>query len=273
MVSVMAVLQVKLIGRAAEMALLAGTLAQARVGRPAIVILSGEAGIGKTRLVQELVDYAVAGDFLVAIGRSAPVISTRLPYGPVVNLIDDVLRQCPELTGSVAPEVWRGVAPLTGARPGGLSTPDLNLASTRLFAGFAEVLAVESRQRPILLVLEDLHWADPASVDLIAFAARQLRSDRIVLLLTHRPAGAPRRSQVRSALAELRRLDITVDLNLGALPDSAVNELLDVLPIPPDPLHRERIMALAEGIPFFALHLSGLDDEGRVPSQRRSGTC
>lgn len=261
---------IPLIGRNAELAVLVRTLGTARSGEPSIVIVSGEAGIGKTRLVEELVERAQTDGFLVATGRCSPVISTRLPYGPVVDLIADVLRQCPDLQGLVPPEAWQGVAPLTGrAAPTNPGTPDLNLASTRLFAGFAEVLAVESRRRPVLLVVEDIHWADPASVDLLAFAARKLRGSPIVLLLTNRPAGAPRRSPVRSALAELRRLDITVDLQLDVLVDAAVAELLDVLPEPPGTLHRERITALAEGIPFFALHLAARQDDGAVPARLR----
>jgi DNA-binding CsgD family transcriptional regulator/tetratricopeptide (TPR) repeat protein len=265
----MAVHQTPLIGRATEMSLLAGTLDAARENRPSIAIVSGEAGIGKTRLVEEFAEHATNIGFLVAFGRSAPVISTRLPYGPVVGLIGDVLRQCPDLALSVAPEVWRGVAPLTGSAPEGPTIADLNLASTRLFAGFAEVVAVESRRRPLLLVVEDMHWADPATIDALAFAARQLRGNAIVLVLTNRPAGAPRRSPVRSALGELRRLDITVDLQLGPLPDSAVQELLDDLPVPPDPQRRQRIADLAEGIPFFALHLASHRDDGSVPARLR----
>ena len=72
------------------------------------------------------------------------------------------------------------------------------MASTRLFAGFVEVLSVVSEQRPIMVVLEDMHWADPASVDLVAFTARNLRRDRILLGLTNRPAGAAPRSPVRT---------------------------------------------------------------------------
>jgi len=225
----MATQTARLVGRVAELTQLTEALSAARDGRPAIAIISGEAGIGKTRLVEELVEHAQAAGFLVAAGMCSPVSSTRLPFGPIVDLVADVLRQCPDLAASVPAEVWRGVSPLTGQQQAETAGPDLPLASTRMFAGFAEFLSVESRQRPVLLIIEDLHWADPASVDLIAFAARKLRQDRILLVVTHRPTGAPRRSPVRSTLAELRRLTDTVDVTLGGLADAAVQEFAQLV--------------------------------------------
>jgi DNA-binding CsgD family transcriptional regulator len=259
----------RLVGRADEVALVIEAARAARAGRPSVVIVSGEAGIGKTRLVEEVTERALTEGFLVAAGQCSPVSGTRLPYGPVVDLVSDLLRQHPDLPGEVPVEVWRGVAPLTGVEEQAPAAPDLNLASTRLVAGFVEVLSAVSRQRPALLVVEDVHWADPASVDLIAFVARKLRDDRIVLLLTNRPAGARSRSPVRSALGELKRLDSTTDIRLDPLPDSALEELLLELPVPPEPPVRSRIAALAEGIPFFALHLALHDDGRAVPPRIR----
>ena len=205
-----------LVGREDQLTLLVEALRAAGTGQPGTVIVSGEAGIGKTRLVEAAVDHALTEGFLITSGQCSPVSGTRLPYGPVVDLLVDLQRQLPDLPSSVPIEAWRGVAPLTGAAEQ-VSAVDSNMASTRLFAGFVEVLSVVSEQRPVMVVVEDMHWADPASVDLVAFAARRLRQDRILLGLTNRPAGASPRSPVRTALGELKRLGNTTDISLGPL--------------------------------------------------------
>ena len=238
-------------------------LRAAHSGHPGTVIVSGEAGIGKTRLVEELVDGALTEGFQVALGNCSPVRGTRLPYGPVVDLVSDLIRQSPDLAKLVTAEAWRSVGVLAGVDDELPIGRALEVASARLFAGFVELLAVASRRQPALIVVEDVHWADPASTDLVLFAARKFQHDRILLVLTHRPAGAPPRSAVRSALAEIRRLPRTTDISVGPLPDSAIATLIDELPAaPPQPL-RDRITAACDGIPFFALHWA-LHGKGRA---------
>ncbi len=260
--------QGRLVGREDQLTLLVEALRAAGTGQPGTVIVSGEAGIGKTRLVEAAVDHALTEGFLITSGQCSPVSGTRLPYGPVVDLLVDLQRQLPDLPSSVPIEAWRGVAPLTGAAEQ-VSAVDSNMASTRLFAGFVEVLSVVSEQRPVMVVVEDMHWADPASVDLVAFAARKLRQDRILLGLTNRPAGASPRSPVRTALGELKRLGNTTDISLGPLPDPAMQQLLEGLPTPPEPSLQAQITAQSQGNPFFALHLALHREARSVPPRLR----
>ncbi len=254
-----------LVGRAAELDSLLDALRSAADGRPGTVIVSGEAGIGKTRIVEELLRSADTAGFLVVLGNCSPVSGTLLPYGPVVDLLADLLRGFPELPASVPAEVWRSVAWLTDSPgtvdDGGAQVSSGDFAATRLFGGFVELLAIASRRKPILLALEDIHWADPASVDLIVFATRKLRRDRILLVLTNRPPGPG--GTVRGALTEIRRLPNTTDVTLGPLSDSVMMTLLEQLPSRPSADVCEQIRAVCDGVPFFALHLAQ-HSQGRV---------
>jgi DNA-binding CsgD family transcriptional regulator len=251
--------QLRLVGRDRELELLTGAFRTASTGRPGIVIVSGEAGIGKTRLVEELMEHAATARGLVASGSCSPVSGARLPYGPVVELVASLLRQLPDLPALMPEEAWLAVAPLTGVRVHAWELPDLRLASTRLFVGFVEMLAAASARRSALLVVEDVHWADQGSVDLLTFAARRLGRERILLVVTNRPAGAQRPVPIRSALGELRRLPGTVDVSVEPLSPSSTRELVAELTGGPARSQLEQIAQRSGGIPFFALHLATYD--------------
>jgi DNA-binding CsgD family transcriptional regulator len=251
--------QLRLVGRDRELKLLTDSLRAASTGRPGTVIVSGEAGIGKTRLVEELMEHAATTGGLVASGSCSPVSGARLPYGPVVDLIASLLRQVPDLPALVPEEAWLAVAPLTGLRVNAWELPDLRLASTRLFVGFVELLAAASARQLALLVVEDVHWADQASVDLLTFVARRLGRERILLVVTNRPAGTQQPVPIRSALGELRRLPSTVDVSVDPLSPSSVRALVAELPAGAARSQLDEIAERSGGIPFFALHLATHD--------------
>jgi len=122
--------RLRLVGRDRELNVLTSALRAAATGRPGTVIVTGEAGIGKTRLVEELTDRAEAAGSVVASGACSPV-STRLPYGPVVDLVTGLLRQVSDLPKLVPEEAWSAVASLTGVRVHARYLPDARLGSTR----------------------------------------------------------------------------------------------------------------------------------------------
>ncbi len=258
---------IPLVGRDAEFAILVEALRAAGAGTPQTVIVSGEAGIGKTRLVEEAVAWATDAGFLVATGQCSPVSATRLPYGPLADLVGDLRRQRPEIADAVSPEVWRGVAPLTGSDAPAAAS-DLSFGATRLFAGFVELIGVLAPQ-PMVLIIEDVHWADPASMDLIGFACRKLRGECILAVLTSRSAGTRSRSASRSVLAELRRLPNTAEISLPPLSEASTRELVGRLPDTTTPSRLDAISALSEGNPFFVLHLARHADGNGVPPQLR----
>lgn len=258
-----------LVGRAEEFAILQQALLAAAIGSPSTVILSGEAGIGKTRLCQELISQARTEGFVTTVGRCSPVSGSRIPYGPVVDLLDALLRRDPGLPSRVPAEVWRSVAWLTGAAGDPAVSGARDVAAARLFAGFTELVGTASRRAPVLVVIEDVHWIDSASLALLVFAVRKLRSARILLLVTNRPEDARTALPVRAALAEMRRAPDTVDVTLGPLSAQAMAELLEPFTGLSDAHAVARIGAVSDGNPFFALHLA-IHGRGRViPSSLR----
>jgi DNA-binding CsgD family transcriptional regulator len=260
--------RLRLVGRDRELSLLTGALRDASAGRPATAVVTGEAGIGKTRLVEEVVDHAAGAGSLVASSACSPASTGRLPYGPVVDLVAALRRRLPDLARMVPEEAWSAVAPLTGARVHARDLPDLRLASTRLFVGFVELLAAASARQPALFAVEDVHWADPASVDLLTFAARRLREERVLLMLTSRPTRGQPAVPARSALGELGRIPSTVHVSLDPLAPSSVRALVAELPGGPAPSQVDEIARRSGGIPFFALHLATHGDGEVSPHLR-----
>jgi DNA-binding CsgD family transcriptional regulator len=213
-------------------------------------------------------EHAATAGGLVASSSCSPVSAGMLPYGPVVDLVAGLRRQLPDLESLVPEEAWLAVAPLTGVRVHTRDLPDLRLAFTRLFVGFVELLVAASTGQLALLVVEDVHWADPASVDLLTFAARRLRRERVLLVLTSRPTGGQPAAPARSALGELRRMPTTVHISLDPLAPSSVRALVAELPGGPPSAQADEIARRSGGIPFFALHLATRHD-GQVSAHLR----
>src|SRR4051794_10420698 len=108
----------RLVGRAAEWETLRAARAGARAGDGSVVLVTGDAGIGKTRLIEELSAVAAADGWRAGVGACAPVVGTRLPYAPVVDLIGELRRGRPDLAAEVPPEIRRSIGMLTGDVPG-----------------------------------------------------------------------------------------------------------------------------------------------------------
>jgi len=163
----------RLIGRSAELAELAAALADATDGRPSLAFVAGESGVGKTRLLAELERRARDGGALVLAGDSIDLGGeSELPYLPLVAALRPLARSGhPALTEPVR----EAVAPLL---PGlGVATPELRSAAghgaqARLFEGLLSLLDALGQERPVLLVIEDLHWADRSTRAALTFLAR-----------------------------------------------------------------------------------------------------
>src|SRR5262249_13761833 len=150
------------VGRTRELARLQEALAGVGSRKGATVLVSGDAGIGKTRLASELAARARADGFEVLVGRCIDLVGTELPYQPFV----DALR-------TLGPEL-----PLID---GGSEGSQLGVFERTL-----ELIAGRAESAPVLLVLEDLHWADPSTLDLVVFLAHNLEQRRVLLLATYR---------------------------------------------------------------------------------------
>jgi len=256
-----------LLGRTEVLAALTGVLADARDGHSATVVLSGEAGIGKTRLVEEISQLAVAAGDAVVVGRCWPVTGGTPPYGPVIDLLRELIDQQPGLPDEISAEVGGSLRALTEGADVSTMPTDPRLQLARLAASTVALLRAASTRRPLAAVIEDLHWTDDATVDVLSFWARKLAGYRITLIVTVRTEEMPRSSALGTALTELRRLPDTLQLDLPQLPDGTIAALLANLPTPPT--DADRVIRLCQGNPFIALQLATQRTDGPVPPTLR----
>ena len=239
-----------LVGRARERALLRERLAAACAGQGSLVLIGGEAGIGKTALAEALEQAAAGYGALMLAGRCYDLTDTP-PYGPWTEL----LGQVPAVAGLPPPAV------LT---PGGVVEAVASQAA--LFAQVRDYLTSLAAQRPLVLLLDDLHWADPASLDLLRFLARGLKTVPLLLLGTYRADELTRRHPLYTLLPLLVREAQAVRLDLHRLDDAAVRALVGArYQLPPVDAARlaAYLQAHAEGNPFYIGEvLRTLDEEG-----------
>jgi predicted ATPase len=221
-------------------------------------VLSGEPGIGKTRLCAEIAERAMAAGCRVLSGHCQE-ISAEIPYLPFVEVIeaalgDSATRGSDLLAGGNAdlsplfPELPR--QPFDAAASNAALAPaEQRRQLFRAFTGFLHRLAAE---RPLVLVIEDLHWADPSTLLLLGHVARQLAGAPISVIATHRDAPAEVGSELRRLLEELVRLRIARSIALRPLAVSAVEAMVGNLAAqePPPQLVIEMYRETG-GNPFF----------------------
>jgi DNA-binding CsgD family transcriptional regulator/tetratricopeptide (TPR) repeat protein len=244
------------IGRAVELGQLDAVLDRAGQGRPQVVLVAGDAGVGKTRLLLALADRARRRGMRVLSGGCVELGDIGLPYLPVVDALRE-LADDPEEAGLLAGAAM--TAPglgrlLPGIEPAGPAGDDLD--QLQVLDALRAVLVGLSERSPVLLVLEDLHWADRATRDLVAFLARTLRSGRVTLAVSYRSDELHRRHPLRPLLAELVRLPAVERLELAPFTRAELAEHLEAIAGAPLPAEQvEAIHARSEGNPFYAEQL------------------
>jgi DNA-binding CsgD family transcriptional regulator/tetratricopeptide (TPR) repeat protein len=218
-----------LVGRAAELGRLTALLAEAEAGQPVVVLVSGDAGVGKTRLVSELSRRAASQGFTVLSGHCAELADT-VPYLPLADALRDAVTG-PSARGAVAdalaarPVLSRLLPDRQPSEAGDLP----GLAQQQLFGAVLGMLAELAEAGPVLLVLEDLHWADRSTRDLVTFLSRVLHRERIALVATYRTDDMHRRHPLRPVVSELLRLPSVTAVDLGPLDSAAMAEHLTML--------------------------------------------
>ncbi|MER5694476.1 AAA family ATPase [Streptomyces mirabilis] len=247
------------IGRDDELARLTGVLDRARSGTPRAVVLSGDAGVGKTRVLTEAAAHATRTGMTVLTGHCVDLGDVGLPYLPFTEILG-VLGGDERFAAALAahPAVER----LLGS---GSGTDTDTGSRLRLFEGVAGLLADAADITPLLLVLEDLHWADQSSRDLLRFLLSRgvlqnptpgSPTHHLALFASYRSDDLHRRHPLRPLLAELARLPSVDRLELRPMADAEVARLVRALRT--DALSDttvRRIVDRAEGNAFYAEEL------------------
>jgi tetratricopeptide (TPR) repeat protein len=247
-----------LVGRLAESSALDETLhmcAEGRKGSPVAVIIAGDAGIGKSRLAAEMSGRAATAGWQVLSAGCLDLAEGSVPYLPLV----DALRAFTPTELPPVLEHWRHGE----TEPAG---PELSpdVARGRVYAAYLDLLRARSDEAPLLLVVEDVHWADRATRDLLSYLIRGLGTPqsgaRMLVLLTYRSDELTRTSPVRAWLSELHRLPGVTQFELGPLDQADVRAQLASLGNF-DRREAQEIYRRSEGNPFYVEELAALWSE------------
>src|SRR6201993_2947737 len=214
----------RMVGRDDELGRLLTLLDDAEASRSVVALVSGDAGVGKSRLVAEAMQLAAGRGFTVLSGQCAE-LGDSVPYLPLADAlrgaaqsmaVRDALSSRPAL-GRLLPEGGEG--PIVDSDRSGL-------ARQQMLGGVLGLLAELAAATPVLLVLEDLHWADASTRDLVTFLSRMLHRERVALIDTYRTDDLHRRHPLRPVVAELLRLPSVIAVDLAPLDPSALAEHL-----------------------------------------------
>jgi DNA-binding SARP family transcriptional activator/type II secretory pathway predicted ATPase ExeA len=215
------------VGRERELTALRAALEGAESGAGGFVVVSGEAGAGKTRLIRDVAQDAARRDMLVLHGSSDPAVMT--PYQPVREWLAFLLRVCDRhaLDECVGDERLRLLLELTHPRVAPLpERGDPEAERYELQTAAAELVSAISRLHPLLLVADDVHWADTETLHLLRRLARVAPESRVLVLAGVRDPGEEIGPTLAETLADLSRLDGVIRLRLGNLNDEEVGAFL-----------------------------------------------
>ncbi|MFD8964120.1 AAA family ATPase [Streptomyces sp. NPDC059568] len=245
------------VGRAGELTVLTQALARATAGEPQALLIAGEAGVGKTRLVEELLRLACERKAVVAVGGCVEIGADGLPFAPFSTALRSLRRQLPDELAAAAEgqeaELAR-ILPELGRSDRGALGED---GTARLFELTARLLERLAADRTVVLVLEDLHWADASTRHLLAYLFRALRRGRLVVLATYRADDIHRRHPLRPLLAELDRLRSVRRIELSRFTRAEVRrQLTGILAAEPDPALLDQIFERSDGNAFFVEELA-----------------
>lgn len=255
-----------LVGRRSEVAALTDALTRARAGHPTAVLLGGDAGVGKTRLVSRLAEQAGRDGATVVVTHCVDLGEVGLPYLPFAEALTQL--SAGPATADVVAQVAATRPSLTRLLPalGGLPPTDDEGSRLQLFDGIAAVLAATGRaDAPLVLVLEDLHWADSSTRDVLRFLVARMRSEHLLLVGTYRSDDLHRRHPLRPVLGELVRHPRVERLDLAPFTAGELQEFGELVSGGRlDPGVLRGVLERSEGNAYFAEELLEADD-GELP--------
>ena len=255
-----------LVGRSGQLSALDAALAGAARGDPSAVMVGGEAGVGKSRLVREFAERSRGAGARVLIGGCLELGADSLPFTPFTAVLRELVRDLGAagvaslLPGGSSPELAR-LLPEFGTPAG----PDeAGEARARLFEQMLLVLERLAEAGPVVLVIEDMHWADQSTRDLLAFLIRNQGSlDGVLIVVTYRSDDLHRTHPLRPLLAELDRIDWVTRMDLARLTRQDTGRLMAQITgrEPGDGL-LAAVYGRAEGNPLFVEALVGDGEPG-----------
>ena len=266
------------VGREAELSAIADGVDGGRDGRSSTLMLAGEAGVGKSRLVAEAMRMASERGMQVLRGSCVNIGAAGVPYGPIVEALRELHRELPqdelsELVGTSASDLAR-LLPSLVAQP---DLPEPTAQSQWLQARLLEaILGLVQRlaaRAPVLLVIEDLHWADPGTRETLTYLVRNLRTDAVTLLITYRSDELHRRHALLPWLAELERTGRVQRIDIARLEPARTRDLVSaILGGEAEADLVARVVERSDGNPFFIEELvmaeGASSDRGMPPTLR-----
>ncbi len=247
----------RFVGRRDELDALASALQTAKQGAGSVTLIAGEAGIGKSRLIAELAGMARADELTVVVGECLALGDGELPYAPVIGALRSLLRaRTPDARDPGLEELSALLAELTGLAGSSAATHSRDGGQSRLFERLLTVLTSSARERPLVVVVEDLQWADRSTVELLGFLARAARHEPIALVISYRSDELDRHHPLHPVVVELERAGRGTRLELRAFDRSELSEQVGAIRgADPDPELVGRLLARSEGNPFFTEEL------------------
>lgn len=250
------------VGRAEQLELFRTALSRARAGEPSAILLSGDAGVGKTRLLTRMAELARTEGALVVVSHCVDLGDIGLPYLPFTDALGQLRGRSDGVDAAIG-----GRPALGRLLDAGLVEPETGAAGQaargQLFDGIASAIgAAGTTDRPLVLMIEDLHWADPSSRDVLKFVIARMRVERVLLVGSYRTDDLHRRHPLRPVLSELLRHPRVDHIQLAPFTRAELAQFGAAItgrPVPERQLLR--VLRRSEGNAYFAQELLECPDE------------
>lgn len=255
------------VGRAGELTVLTEALSRATAGEPQALLIGGEAGVGKTRLLEEFLGGASSQGAVVAVGGCVEIGADGLPFAPFSTALRALRRTLPDELAAAAKGQEGELARLLPELGDAAGSEPYNEDSTaRLFELTVRLLERIAADRTVVLALEDLHWADASTRHLLAYLFRTLHRGRLVVVATYRADDIHRRHPLRPLLAELDRLRTVRRIELPRFNRTEVHrQLTGILAAEPAAALVDDVFRRSDGNAFFVEELVVCQEGGGEP--------
>ena len=260
----------RFVGRAGELAELEAALRDAAEGRPSLALVGGESGVGKSRLADELKRHARESGARVLSGDCVELGEDELPYAPLLSALRPLVRDEDPALDELAPAYRAAIDAIMPGLGSGHTAGDAT--QSRVFEALLALLQSLGEDAPVVLVVEDLHWADSSTRSFISFLARTVCDERLLVVGTYRSDELHRRHSLRPLLAELASDQFSRLIELPRFtPEELADQLEGILAGQPEADLVERIYSRSEGNALFAEEIlaAGLDGRGALPPTLR----